>query len=117
MNTALMGEIPVQGNTNFNVLYKKSGNDEKDNFTVGLITLALRDLGTENLAVGGGSSTGRGRFKASKMSISDDNDLIEIDFNNKAILSNKDILHKYVEAVINYAGKEENSKWHKRDIH
>jgi CRISPR/Cas system CSM-associated protein Csm3 (group 7 of RAMP superfamily) len=110
MNTALMGEIPVQGNTNFNVLYKKSGNDEKDNFTVGLITLALRDLGTENLAVGGGSSTGRGRFKASKMSISDDNDLIEIDFNNKAILSNKDILHKYVEAVINYAGKEENSK-------
>jgi hypothetical protein len=32
-------------------------------------------------------------------------------------LSNKVILHKYVEAVINYAGKEENSKWHKRDIH
>jgi len=110
MNTALMGEIPVQGNTSFNVLYKKLGNSEKDNLAVGLITFALRDLGTENLAVGSGNSTGRGRFKASKMVISDSDTVIEIDFDNKSISPNKDILNRYIEAVRSYAGKGEISQ-------
>ena len=105
INTALMNDIPVQGTTEFKIIYKKQNNESKDNYAIGIIALALRDLGTENLSLGSGNSIGRGRFRANAMSIAHGENRIDINFDNKTI-SDQVALNKYVEAIKNSKGRE-----------
>jgi len=102
---ALMNDIPVKGRTQFNLIYRKTGNKSFDNYAIGIIALALRDLSTENLALGGKSGIGRGRFKADNMEIRDGNEVIGINFNARTIF-NEDKLNSYLEAVRIFKGKE-----------
>lgn len=95
---ALMNDIPVKGETQFNVIYRKKGEKSFDNYAIGILALALRDLGTENLSLGGNNNIGRGRFKADTMYVDDGGSIINIDFNTKTI-SNEDRLNSYVKAV------------------
>ncbi len=101
ITNALMQDEPVIAETKMSLIYRKTGNLNYDNMAIGLISLALRDLATENLSLGGDYSVGRGRFKASKMSIKDELKAIEIDFKNKSI-SNKNYLDEYISAIKNY---------------
>ncbi len=103
--TALMQDVPVKGASRFNVMYKKSGDDNKDKCSVALLALALRDLGMEDLVIGGNSGIGRGRFKASAMVIEKDNCTIKIDFNNKKI-EGEEILQECIECLKAYRGRE-----------
>lgn len=103
--TALMSDTPVKGNSQFEVIYKKQNNKMKDNYAIGIIALALRDLGTENLALGGCSSIGRGRFKASTMCITQGEAIIDISFDNK-IVSDYEKLNMYVAAVKDFKIQE-----------
>jgi CRISPR/Cas system CSM-associated protein Csm3 (group 7 of RAMP superfamily) len=105
MYSALMNDIPVKGKTHFNVIYRKTNNDLIDNYSIGIIALALRDLSTENLALGGKSGIGRGRFKADNMEIRDGDTVIKIDFNARTIF-NEDRLNSYIKAVGCFKGKE-----------
>lgn len=105
--TALMSDIPIQGRTNFKVIFRKQQDKEKDDYAIGIIALALRDLGTENLVVGGGNGIGRGRFKANKMYIDDGNSVIEVDFNSKAVLKGEKLLDEYVSAVKSFMANKE----------
>lgn len=102
---ALMNDIPVKGNTQFNVIYRKTGNKNFDNYAIGILALAFRDLGTENLALGGNTNIGRGRFKADTMYIDDGVDIINIDFNKKTI-SNEEKLDFYVKEVKDFKYEE-----------
>lgn len=104
-NSALMDNIPVQGNIEFKIIYKKQNVKEKDYYAIGIISLALRDLGTENLTLGGGNNIGRGRFKASSMTIKDGKEKIEIDFYKKTILNEKKI-NDYIDAVRTFKCEE-----------
>lgn len=107
IKTALMFDNPVQGSASFRVIYRKLHVKEKDDYAIGMIALALRDLGTENLVVGGGNSIGRGRFKADKMCINDKNSLVEIDFNSEKILKGEKLLNEYVKAAKVFSDKKE----------
>lgn len=95
---ALMNDKPVKGQTQFNLIYRKKGEKDFDNYAIGILTLALRDLGTENLPLGGSNNIGRGRFKADTMYVYDEGNVISIDFNKKTI-SNKERLNTYIRAV------------------
>ncbi|MCF6463751.1 RAMP superfamily CRISPR-associated protein [Clostridium sp. Cult1] len=106
MTGSLMNDIPTKGEIRFNITYRKKGDKHFDKYAVGLLALALRDLGTENLSLGGGSSIGRGRFKGDTMYIDDGEDIIEIDFNKKTI-SNEKKLNSYIEGVRKFKGKGE----------
>lgn len=101
INNALMQDEPVTAEAVISLIYRKTSNISYDNMVIGLISLALRDLATENLNLGGDFSIGRGRFKATKMSIKDGQKNIEIDFKNKSI-SNKNCLDEYISAIKNY---------------
>lgn len=105
--TALVSDLPIQGRTNFKVIFKKQQDKEKDDYAIGIIALALRDLGTENLVVGGGNGIGRGRFKSNKMSIDDGNSVIEVDFNRKTVLKGEKLLDEYVGAVKSFMANKE----------
>lgn len=96
--TGLMNDTPVQGSAEFKVIYKRQGNIYKDKYAIGIIALALRDLGSEDLSIGGNYSIGRGRFKADSMSIIDGKEKMEIDFIQKTI-SNRENLDIYIKAV------------------
>ncbi|SNX52844.1 RAMP superfamily CRISPR-associated protein [Thermoanaerobacterium sp. RBIITD] len=104
-STALTNDIPVKGETQFKVLYRKKNDDVFDNYAIGLITLALRDMGTENLPLGGGSNIGRGRFKARTMEIMIGDKVINIDFDKKSISDEKK-LNYYVAAAKNFMRQE-----------
>lgn len=95
---SLMQDIPIMGNSNFHIIYRKMGDKKIDDYAIGILSLALRDLGTENLTIGGNSSIGRGRFKADMLSIESGKEKIKIDFNDKTI-SNKDLLSNYIKSV------------------
>lgn len=105
MYSSLMDEIPIKGATQFNIMYRKKDDEKIDDYAVGLITLALRDLSTENLTLGGNSNIGRGRFKAEKMVVNDGDINIEVDFKNR-VISNKERLDKYVKGVKSFKDKE-----------
>lgn len=95
---AVMQDVPVKGSTQFNVIYRKKGNEEYDNYAIGLIILALRDLGVENIGVGGNENIGRGKFRADILTIKEGRENIVIDFENRTISDGK-ALSKYIEAV------------------
>lgn len=97
-HSALMNDMPVQGKTQFDVMYRKTNDDMFDKYAIGILALALRDLGTENLTLGGGNNIGRGRFRANTMTISEGDKSIEIDFDKKSI-SGEETLNYYVESV------------------
>lgn len=97
-HSGLVNDMPVQGKTQFDVMYRKKNDEKFDDYAIGILALALRDLGTENLTVGGGNNIGRGRFKASTMTISKGDKFIEIDFDKRSI-SDEEILNCYIEAV------------------
>lgn len=97
---SLMQEVPTMGSTEFHVIYRKTGEERFDNYAIGVVLLALRDLGTENIGIGGSGGIGRGRFKANTLSINTGNENIDIDFNNKTI-SNDEMISKYIESVKN----------------
>ncbi len=101
MDTALMNDRPIMGKTKFKIIYKKTEDDELNDFAIGILSLALRDIGTENLPMGGDSSIGRGRFKAYNMTISNGEENIEIDFKKEKI-KGEDILRGYIEGIRNY---------------
>lgn len=96
--TGLMNDSPVQGSIEFSIIYKKSGNIEEDKYAIGIIALALKDFGSENLSIGGDASIGRGRFKAENMTIIEEKVKIEINFTEKTI-SNKEYLDKCIKTV------------------
>lgn len=98
--TSLMNDMPVEGKTQFDVMYKRCGEKKIDDYAVGILALALRDLGVEDLTVGGNSSIGRGRFKAKAMTLKDGDNIVNIDFINK-IIAGQEKLDEYVEAVKN----------------
>lgn len=99
--TGLMNDMAVQGSTEFKVIYRKQNSREKDNYAIGIIALALRDLGNGDLTLGGGFSIGRGRFKASCMSIKEGKEKIEIDFSGRKI-SNKAKLDVYIKSISSF---------------
>lgn len=96
--SALVNDMPVQGKTQFDVMYRKKNDEKFDDYAIGILALAFRDLGTENLTLGGGNNIGRGRFKASTMTISEGDKSIEIDFDKKSIFD-EETLNCYIEAV------------------
>lgn len=100
----LVDDTPVQGSVEFNIIYRKQGNIEKDKYAIGIIALALRDFGNENLSIGRDYKIGRGRFKAESMSIIEEKTEIEIDFIQKTI-SNGEYLDKYIKAVRIFDGE------------
>ncbi len=102
-DTALMNERPIMGRTKFKIIYKKAEDEKLNNFIIGILSLALRDLGTENLAIGGGTSIGRGRFRAYNLTIVDGKNKIEIDFKEKEFRG-EDRLKYYIENIRDYKG-------------
>lgn len=101
---SLMEDEPVKGSTEFHILYRKTGDKAFDDFAIGIISLALRDLGTENLGLGGNANIGRGRFKGSSMTIKSGAERIHIDFENKRI-DNEEVLSTYIAAVKKLSGE------------
>lgn len=101
---SLMEDEPVKGSTEFHILYRKTGDKAFDDFAIGIISLALRDLGTENLGLGGNANIGRGRFKGSSMTIKNGAERIHIDFENKRI-DNEEVLSTYIAAVKKLSGE------------
>lgn len=97
-NGSLMNDEPVMGSIEFHVVYRKTGDKDFDDFAIGIISLALRDLGTENLSLGGNFNIGRGRFKGTSMIIRDGEEKIYVDFNSKSI-DNEKTLSNYIMAV------------------
>lgn len=97
-NGSLMNDEPVMGSIEFHVVYRKTGDKDLDDFAIGIISLALRDLGTENLSLGGNFNIGRGRFKGTSMIIRDGEEKIYVDFNSKSI-DNEKTLSNYIMAV------------------
>lgn len=95
---SLMNDEPVMGSIEFHVVYRKTGDKDFDDFAIGIISLALRDLGTENLSLGGNFNIGRGRFKGTSMIIRDGEEKIYVDFNSKSI-DNEKTLSNYIMAV------------------
>jgi len=104
---ALVQEAPVIGNIEAEIVYRKTGKEEFDDFAIGLLLFALRDLATENVNIGSGASIGRGHFKAHEMRVSDDSgNLIKIDFINKKI-QGEELLQKYINSVKEYGSVQE----------
>lgn len=99
---SLMQDIPVKGSTQFHIVYRKKGDEKYDNYAIGLTILALRDLGIENISIGGNENIGRGRFKANTLIINEGKESIIIDFENKTI-SNDKMVSKYIEAVQSFS--------------
>ena len=102
--SALMNDIPVQGEVGFNVVFRKTDKEEFDDFSIGLILLALKDMGTENLMLGGGAGIGRGRFRANTLNMLQGDTKIEIDFNKK-IISDEIKLNNYITSIQSFPMK------------
>lgn len=84
MKGALLKERPVVGQVTIKLKYKKSKDEkDKDDKALGLLSLIFRDLAMGDLAIGSGSSIGRGRLKGEKFFIANDNHQTEIKFNKK----------------------------------
>lgn len=94
MDGALMKEEPVQGEIEFEVVYNVKNNKEIDDYNISLLTLALRDLATENLPLGGNTNIGRGRFKGDSLIITKNQTQSIIDFTKKTIDDNLNIKGK-----------------------
>ncbi|MBZ2175784.1 hypothetical protein K8M07_11100 [Schnuerera sp. xch1] len=103
--TGLMDDGPVQGAVEFKVIYKTQNDEEKDSYAIGIIALALRDLGTENLSLGGGYSIGRGRYKGHSMIITIGDEKIKVDFRNKTV-TNEEKLDDYIKSVKTFRYEE-----------
>lgn len=96
--SALMDEEPVQGSIDFKLIYRLKDDKAKDNYAIGVIMLALRDLATENLSLGSGYSIGRGMYRGDSLTMSSENGDIVIDFNKKSI-SDEAKINKYISSV------------------
>lgn len=97
-DTGLMNDMPVQGPVNFKILYKTQGNEQLDSYAIGILALALRDLGMENISLGGGTSIGRGRYRADTLEINLGGEAIKVDFQKRHII-NEDMLNRYIRHV------------------
>lgn len=98
---SLMQDVPIKGRTAFSIIYRIKGDKHYDNYAIGLIALALRDLGTENISIGGNENIGRGRFKADTLHMNIKDDKIFIDFNNQTI-ENRELLSTCIDSIKRY---------------
>lgn len=94
LNSALMDDRPVMGDVDFKILYKATENENLDKYIVRLILLSLRDLATENIAIGGNSSIGRGRYRASSLTMTYGEDRVFADFDGNRV-DNLELLEEY----------------------
>lgn len=78
-------ERRVNGNINFELIYKKAEDEKINNICIALISLFLRDLGLSKVIVGSSSNIGSGRFVGNKITILDGEKNIEIKFKNNSI--------------------------------
>lgn len=100
MHGALMNDQPIIGKTEFTIFYRKQESELEDKYAIGLMALALRDLGTENLFIGGGGNIGRGAFQGHFMTIEDGEEQLFIDFIKQEIKGEEE-LNQYIQEVNN----------------
>lgn len=79
---ALMTEETTSGEMKTSIKYKLSLDSYKDDCTIALIALALRDMANENLPIGSEYSTGKGIIKGKKLTINYSGKEIKLDFIN-----------------------------------
>ncbi|MCY6485464.1 RAMP superfamily CRISPR-associated protein [Clostridium aestuarii] len=105
-NSALMNEKPSRGKVGIKVTLEKCVDNNLNKAAAGLLSFVLRDLATENLSIGSGTSIGRGRFKADKMLIECGDEKIDIDYKNKKI-TNRELLESYINELKHYKCEED----------
>lgn len=98
MKTALVNEAPVTGDIEFEIIFKPKGDEEKDKYIVGILLFALRDLGIGDISIGSKESIGRGRYRASNLTMKYLDENLEVDFKEGKV-SDEKILEKYIKEV------------------
>lgn len=92
--------IVSQDTVNIKIKYKSGKDKAKDKAIIGMLILALRDIGVGNIPIGSGSNVGRGRLQFGKMDINFDNKKLEVDFINKTV-SEKDYVNMLIKSITN----------------
>jgi CRISPR/Cas system CSM-associated protein Csm3 (group 7 of RAMP superfamily) len=111
---ALFQEQPIFANDNTELKLEIELRQPKKH-EIGLLLLLLKDLWTEDLPVGGGSSVGRGRLKGKKATMTWKDSTWEIEQNGKDSLkitpeSDKEKLEAYVSELANYLKENNNNE-------
>lgn len=91
-------EKRVKGYIEINLSLKKLEDDNENKVAIGMILLTLRDLGLSKIPLGSSSSIGSGRIIGKKISILDDDTVVNIEFKDNTVKSNND---KYIKDLIN----------------
>lgn len=100
-------EQRVQGDLNFKISLKKLEKNNKA--AVGLILFTFRDLGLSKIPIGSSSSIGAGRIKGSKLTIKDDDKIINIKFEDeKVICDDINYVNEAIDAIKNIEKPEKN---------
>ena len=100
-------EERVQGDLNFRVSLKKL--EENNKAAVGLILLTFRDLGLSKLTIGSSSSIGAGRIKGSKLTVKDNDKVVEIKFEDEKLICNDmDYVNEAIKAIKNIKKPKDN---------
>jgi CRISPR/Cas system CSM-associated protein Csm3 (group 7 of RAMP superfamily) len=111
---ALFQEQPVFANDNTELKLEIELRNPIEH-EIGLLLLLLKDLWTEDLPVGGGSSVGRGRLKGKKATMTWKDSTWEIEQNGKDSLKitpeiDKGKLKYYVSKLVNYIKENNNNE-------
>ena len=100
-------EERVQGDLNFRVSLKKL--EENNKAAVGLILLTFRDLGLSKLTIGSSSSIGAGRIKGSKLTVKENDKVVEIKFEDEKLICNDmDYVNEAIKAIKNIKKPKDN---------
>ena len=100
-------EERVQGDLNFRVSLKKL--EENNKAAVGLILLTFRDLGLSKLTIGSSSSIGAGRIKGSKLTVKENDKVVEIKFEDEKLICNgMDYVNEAIKAIKNIKKPKDN---------
>lgn len=96
---ALSSYESIQGEMKFNIFIKKKQKDVDDKI-LALIMLALRDLCSEGLTIGGGATIGRGRITGSKIVVRTPDRVYEYNLNREIDKDSLDYINEKI-AMLN----------------
>lgn len=97
-------EKRVKGSVKIKLSLKKLEEELYTKAAIGMILMALRDLGLSKITIGSSSSVGCGRFLGKEINIIDNDKKVQIDFNNNLQVSNKSYVDSLTEAIMKIKG-------------
>lgn len=80
---AILKDNPIKGKFNSNILFRTTGNKEKDNKIVALMLFTLRDALKGEISFGSGNSVGRGKLKGDYIKVEIGEERLKLDLIGK----------------------------------